>query len=125
MKKILKKKDCNDENEKVASFLHSSWIKIPDKTSMSRFMGPRYVVKDKGSPSNSKVRFIVKNIGDEETGRSRSQANEEYLYDTGLFSPVDDRNMASLARGSGGEVSPGEGKVPRVPYRSLPLLLRA
>ncbi|KAI8182787.1 hypothetical protein K4K51_000610 [Colletotrichum sp. SAR 10_75] len=55
VKKILKKKDCKDETEKVASFLRSSWIEIPDRTSMSRFMRPRYVVKDKGSPSNSKV----------------------------------------------------------------------
>ncbi|KAH9240602.1 hypothetical protein K456DRAFT_1719835 [Colletotrichum gloeosporioides 23] len=120
VKKILKKKDCKDETEKFASFLRSSWIEIPDRTSMSRFMRPRYVVKDKGSSTNSKVRFIVKDIGDEETGRSRSQANEEYQYDTGLFSPVNDRNMASLARGSGGEVSKGEVELPRVSFIAPP-----
>ncbi|KAM6534116.1 hypothetical protein FALCPG4_007053 [Fusarium falciforme] len=45
-KKILKGEGCcKSEAEKVASFLRSSWIEIPDRTSTSRFMRPRYVVK--------------------------------------------------------------------------------
>ncbi|RSL74439.1 hypothetical protein CEP53_000312 [Fusarium sp. AF-6] len=45
-KKILKEEGCGkSEAEKVASFLRSSWIEIPDRTSTSRFMRPRYVVK--------------------------------------------------------------------------------
>ncbi|RSL93024.1 hypothetical protein CDV31_014904 [Fusarium ambrosium] len=45
-KKILKGEGCDkSEAEKVASFLRSSWIEIPDRTSTSRFMRPRYVVK--------------------------------------------------------------------------------
>lgn len=120
MKKILKQKDCKDETEKVASFLRSSWIEIPDRTSMSRFMRPRYVVKDKSFPTNLNVRHIARDIGDEDIGRTRSQANEEHQHDTGLYSPVDDRNMASLARGSGGEASKGGGKAPRVSFIAPP-----
>ncbi|KAF3810301.1 hypothetical protein GCG54_00002759 [Colletotrichum gloeosporioides] len=112
-KKILKQK-------KVASFLRSSWIEIPDRTSMSRFMRPRYVVKDKGFPTNLEVRHIARDIGDQDIGRAWSQANEEHQHGTGLFSPVDDRNMASLDRGSVGEASKGEGKVPRVSFIAPP-----
>lgn len=31
------------DQEKLASFLQASWVQIPDKTSPSRFMRPRYV----------------------------------------------------------------------------------
>ncbi|RSL79740.1 hypothetical protein BHE90_001537 [Fusarium euwallaceae] len=45
-RKILKGEGCDkSEAEKVASFLRSSWIEIPDRTSTSRFMRPRHVVK--------------------------------------------------------------------------------
>ncbi|KAL2691339.1 hypothetical protein Neosp_001723 [[Neocosmospora] mangrovei] len=46
-KKILKEEGCDrNEAEKVASFLRSSWIEIPDRASTSRFMRPRYVFNE-------------------------------------------------------------------------------
>ncbi|KAF4490743.1 Homeobox protein Wariai [Colletotrichum fructicola Nara gc5] len=86
VKKVLKQMDCKDEAEKVASFLRSSWIEIPDRTSTSRFMRPRYVVKDKSLPTDSKDRRVAKDISDEDMGWHRFQANEERQYDKGFFS---------------------------------------
>ncbi|KAF5508881.1 Homeobox protein Wariai [Colletotrichum fructicola] len=100
VKKVLKQMDCKDEAEKVASFLRSSWIEIPDRTSTSRFMRPRYVVKDKSLPTDSKDRRVAKDISDEDMGWHRFQANEERQYDKGFFSPVDNRNMTSLGGGN-------------------------
>lgn len=120
MKKVLKQMDCKDEAEKVASFLRSSWIEIPDRTSTSRFMRPRYVVKDKSLPTDSKDRRVAKDISDEDMGWHRFQANEERQYDKGFFSPVDNRNMTSLGGGSDGEFSRKEGKAPRVSFIAPP-----
>lgn len=43
--KIMRSQSQNEisDQEKLASFLQASWVQIPDKTSPSRFMRPRYV----------------------------------------------------------------------------------
>ncbi len=41
-----------DNFQGVASFLRGSWIEVPDRTSTSRFMRPRYVVRVPESANN-------------------------------------------------------------------------
>ncbi|KAF0316071.1 alkyl hydroperoxide reductase thiol specific antioxidant mal allergen [Colletotrichum asianum] len=43
--KIMRSQSQNEisDQEKLSSFLQASWVQIPDKTSPSRFMRPRYV----------------------------------------------------------------------------------
>lgn len=43
--KIMKTQSEKEDGyqEKLASFLQASWVEVPDKTSASRFMRPRYV----------------------------------------------------------------------------------
>ncbi|KAK1851264.1 hypothetical protein CCHR01_06104 [Colletotrichum chrysophilum] len=45
--------DVNKEDDQIASFLRTSGVQVPDKTSPSRYMQPRYVKKPKtkGSPA--------------------------------------------------------------------------
>ncbi|KAJ3536507.1 hypothetical protein NM208_g5691 [Fusarium decemcellulare] len=44
LRKVLKRSECGDDNfEELASFLRASWVEIPDRTSPSRFMRPRFV----------------------------------------------------------------------------------
>lgn len=46
MKRILKEsKASKRQTQSFASFLRSSWVQVPDRTSASRFMRPLYVSK--------------------------------------------------------------------------------
>ncbi|KAL6352541.1 hypothetical protein LRP88_14311 [Fusarium phalaenopsidis] len=81
-KKILKGEGCcKSEAEKVASFLRSSWIEIPDRTSTSRFMRPRYVVKkaDNATKRNAEGEGELKDVSERESSRTdiRSRHNEQ------------------------------------------------
>ncbi|KAJ4226298.1 hypothetical protein NW759_004884 [Fusarium solani] len=83
-KKILKGEGCGkSEAEKVASFLRSSWIEIPDRTSTSRFMRPRYVFKEtenatRQQPEDENELRDARGRGSTQTGnRSRHSKERE------------------------------------------------
>ncbi|KAI1071858.1 hypothetical protein LB507_005427 [Fusarium sp. FIESC RH6] len=47
-KKILKRENCGEtQNRDIMSFFRDSWIQIPDQTSSSRLMRPRYVERQR------------------------------------------------------------------------------
>ncbi|RMI95255.1 hypothetical protein CDV36_016417, partial [Fusarium kuroshium] len=77
-KKILKEEGCGkDEAERVTSFLRSSWIEVPDRTSTSRFMRPRYVVKktQNATKKHAEDESGLKDVS--ERGSIHSQHDEE------------------------------------------------
>ncbi|KAH7153350.1 hypothetical protein EDB81DRAFT_946222 [Dactylonectria macrodidyma] len=58
MKRILKQENCpEDEFHDLESFFRASWVEIPDRTSASRFMRPRYGKRSpEGTPSQDPVK---------------------------------------------------------------------
>lgn len=63
MKKIMKQLDYDkdpDEFNDLISFLRTSWVQIPDKTSPSRFMRPLFV-KRKATKSAKTSKEAIKN----------------------------------------------------------------
>ncbi|KAH6880036.1 hypothetical protein B0T10DRAFT_519632 [Thelonectria olida] len=47
LRRIMKDEGCNEEQfHEVNSFFRDSWVEIPDSTSASRTMRPRYVMRD-------------------------------------------------------------------------------
>ncbi|RSL54692.1 hypothetical protein CEP54_009739 [Fusarium duplospermum] len=91
-KKILKGEGCGkSEAEKVTSFLRSSWIEIPDRTSTSRFMRPRYVVKKADIATEQ-------DAGDENTLKDASEQGSIRTGNRSLSSEKDqgeERSMSS------------------------------
>lgn len=77
-KKILKAEACGQsEAEKVTSFLRSSWIEIPDRTSTSRFMRPRYVVKKADNLTGQDAGY----------GNNLKDISDRGFSQTGILSP--------------------------------------
>ncbi|KAI8723086.1 hypothetical protein NCS52_00163600 [Fusarium sp. LHS14.1] len=74
-KKILKEEGCDrNEAERVASFLRSSWIEIPDRASTSRFMRPRYVFNEAYNATRPQA----------EEGNTSKNASERGFRQTGI-----------------------------------------
>ncbi|KAM0238882.1 hypothetical protein ACHAP5_008571 [Fusarium lateritium] len=71
-RKILKRENHGeDQDQGILSFFRDSWVQIPDQTSSSRFMRPRYVERKK----------LDDNMGD--TDSNTSDSYEEEIHDSG------------------------------------------
>ncbi|CVK96227.1 uncharacterized protein FPRN_12200 [Fusarium proliferatum] len=84
MKRILKERELSlRETNSIASFLRSSWVQVPDRTSDSRFMRPLYIAKQSngtGIPETFGPRFIP--VADRKTNIKSIQGQNELTLPT-------------------------------------------
>lgn len=104
VKIILKREEYSKSKAaKVASFLRSSWIEIPDRKSTSRFMRPRYVVQKADNTAEQHA----------EDGEGSDDSSEQGSSSTGThWRPSMDEDSQDDPRQSGSprEVPSGPGR---------------
>ncbi|KAF5009198.1 hypothetical protein FDECE_4563 [Fusarium decemcellulare] len=98
VKKVLGHSDYeDDEFEELASFLRASWVEIPDRTSASRYMRPRFVERRRERDAITRVRVketedptnIEEDRGEGDDGQiSKLRSGKTKLVDTlALYMP--------------------------------------
>ncbi|RFN54930.1 ankyrin repeat protein [Fusarium flagelliforme] len=74
-KKILKRENCGEtQNRGIMSFFRDSWVQIPDQTSSSRLMRPRYVERQRTTDRKGDADSNGSDIGKEEVNSAASTA---------------------------------------------------
>ena len=74
-KKILKRENCGEtQNREIMSFFRDSWVQIPDQTSSSRLMRPRYVERQRTTDRKGGTDGNGSEIGKEEANSAVSTA---------------------------------------------------
>ncbi|RBR13502.1 uncharacterized protein FIESC28_08130 [Fusarium coffeatum] len=74
-KKILKRENCGEtQNRGIMSFFRDSWVQIPDQTSSSRLMRPRYVERQRATDRKGGADINGSDIGKEEANSAVSTA---------------------------------------------------